>query len=169
MNTAQKMAAGTVLGGAMLVAGGLSLAHAAPTVPEAQTAGDAKVNVTLTAGDGDRIGILQDVSIANAVSLVSAVCPISGITEANLNDLDVSGTAVTQTCGGMGGLSFTFSQNGPGNSDDSANGNGNGNGNGQDNANRGASQNAPGQTKAPVEGEPPSATPPSTPVGQQGR
>lgn len=163
LNTAKKMAAGTMLGGAMLVAGGLSLAHAAPTVPEAQTAGDGKVSVTLTAATGDRIGILQDVSIGNAFSLVNAVCPVSGITEANLNDLDVSGTAVTQTCGGMGGLTYTFSQNGPGNGDDAGNGNGNGN------ANRGASQNAPGQTKAPVEGQPPSATPPSTPVGQQAR
>lgn len=156
MSTLKKTAAGTVLGGAMLVAGGLSLAHAAPPAPQATTSADGKVSVTLTSATGEKIGVLENVSLANAVTLVNSMCPISGITEANLNDLDVNGTAITQTCGAMGGLSFTFAQNTqPG--AEGANGN------------RGASQNAPGQTKQPVEGQPPSATPPSTPVGQQPR
>ncbi len=155
-----KTAAGTVLGGALLVAGGMNLAHAAPNVLEAQNIGDGKVSITVTAAGGERIGVLQDVSVTNAVTLVNSVCPISGVTEAALNNLDVSGTAITQTCGGMGGLSFTFSQNGPAGPDGNE---------GRDNGNRGASQNAPGNTKQPVEGQPPSATPPSTPVGQQPR
>lgn len=114
MSTLKKTATGTVLGGALLVAGGMGLAAAAPEVPEAQTAGDGSVNVAVTAADGERIGVLQDVSVANAFTLANSVCPISGITQASLSDLDVNGTAVTQTCGGLGGLTFTFGQNGPG-------------------------------------------------------
>ncbi len=53
-----------------------------------------------------------------------------------------AGTALTQTCAGMAGLSFTFSQNGD----------------------RGASENAPGQNRD-TETIPPSAVP-STPPGQ---
>lgn len=111
-STVKKTAAGTALGGAMLVAGGLSLAHAAPPAPQAGVAADGKVSVTVTSPTGERIGILQDVSLANAATLVTSMCPISGITEANLTDLDVNGTAVTQVCTAMGGLSFTFGQNG---------------------------------------------------------
>lgn len=154
MSTLKKTAAGTVLGGAMLVAGGLNLAHAAPPAPEAQTIGDGKINVVLTAANGEQIGTLQDVSIANAVTLVNSICPISGITDVTLGALDANGTAVTQTCGGMGGLSFTFDQNGPVNAP------------GQ-NGNRGNSQYAPGQNRN-TETTPPSATP-STPPGQMGQ
>ena len=156
-STFTKTAVGTVLGGAMLVAGGLGVAHAAPPAPEAQTVADGKVSVSVTSPTGERIGILQDVSVANAFTLVNSMCPISGITEANLTDLDANGTAMTQTCGAMGGLSFTFSQNGapegtPG-----------------DNANQGQSEYAPGQNKAPGEPATPPASPPAGAPGQQGR
>lgn len=148
MNTLKKTAAGSVLGGALMVTAGLGLqglAHAAPAVPDAQPIGDGKVNVTVTAANGQQIGVLQDVTLANGLTLVNAVCPVSGITEANLNDLDLNGTAITQTCGGMGGLSFTFSQNGP--------------------AGPGASQSAPGHNRT-TSTIPPSANP-SVPPGQQ--
>jgi hypothetical protein len=48
--------------------------HAAP--PEAQSVvGDGKLNVTLSV-DGQRLGVIQDVSLASAQSLASAVCPV---------------------------------------------------------------------------------------------
>jgi hypothetical protein len=74
MNTMKKAAIGAALGGSMLVAGGLGLAHAAP--PEAQSVvSDGKLNVTLSV-DGQRLGVIQDVSLASAQSLASAVCPV---------------------------------------------------------------------------------------------
>ena len=154
MNNLKKTAAGTALGGALLVAGGLGLAHAAPSLPEAQPIGDGKINVSVTAADGQQIGVLQDVTLANAVTLVNSVCPISGITEVNLSGLDVNGTAVTQTCGAMGGLSFTFSQNGQLET-------------GVPGGTRGNSQYAPGQNRN-TETTPPSATP-TIPPGQMGQ
>lgn len=153
MNALKKTAAGTLLGGAMLIGGGLSLAHAAPPAPEAQAAGDAQVDIAVST-NGTQIGIIQNVSVANAVSLVNAVCPVSGITEATINDLDVNGTAITQTCTGMTGLSFVFTQNAL---DE-----------GSQNGNQGKSENAPGQNRN-TETTPPSATAPSTPPGQVGR
>ena len=47
MNTMKKTAAGAVLGGALLAAGGLGLAHAAP--PAQSVVSDGNVNVTVTA------------------------------------------------------------------------------------------------------------------------
>ena len=58
MNKMKKTAAGVILGGSMLVAGGLSLAHAAP--PESQSFGDGKLNVTVSV-NGQEIGVMQDV------------------------------------------------------------------------------------------------------------
>ena len=56
MNKMKKTAAGVILGGSMLAAGGLSLAHAAP--PESQSfVGDGKLNVT------------EDVSFAKACTV----------------------------------------------------------------------------------------------------
>ncbi len=146
-NTLKKTAAGTLFGGALLVGGGLTLlggglAHAAPPAPEAQTAGDGLVNVTLTA-NGQQIGVIEDVTLANAVSLAASVCPTSFIDLPALTELDVNGTALANPCNGMMGLSFGFSQNVQGS---------------------GASENAPGQNRD-AEANPPSAVP-SIPGGQ---
>ncbi len=156
----KKTAAGTVLGGALLVGGGLGLAHAAPPAPEAQTAGDGMVNVTVTA-NGQEIGVLRDVTVASAATLAASACPMAGIDPNALTNLDVSGTVPTGQCTGMTGLSFSFAQNG---AVYEGNGGNNGSGGG---AGQGNSQYAPGHNKAPG-ATPPSATP-GTPPGQQGQ
>jgi hypothetical protein len=109
-------AAGAVLGGSLLAAAGLGLAHAAPPEPQS-VVGDGKINVTVTAG-GQQIGTLQDVSLASAETLATSVCSSAGITAQALEALDTNGTPVPGTCeGAEGGLTFTFAQNGPGNSE----------------------------------------------------
>jgi hypothetical protein len=108
-------AAGAVLGGSLVAAAGLGLAHAAP--PAQSVVNDGKVNVTVTAG-GQQIGVLQDVSLVSAETLAASACPAADITAQALQALDVDGTPVPGTCAGVdGGLSFTFAQNGPGNSE----------------------------------------------------
>jgi hypothetical protein len=115
MKTMKKTAAGAVLGGALLAAGGLGLAYTAP--PAQSVVGDGKVNVTVTAG-GQQVGVLQDVSLASAQALVASACPNAGITPQALQALDANNTPVPGTCAGPdGGLTFTFTQNGPGNSE----------------------------------------------------
>jgi hypothetical protein len=116
MTTMKKTAAGAVLGGALLAAGGLGLAHAAP--PAAQSVvGDGKVNVTVTAGN-EEIGVLQDVSLANAQALAVSACSTAGITTEQLQALDNDGTPLPTTCVGLeGGPTFTFVQNTPGNTE----------------------------------------------------
>ena len=144
MNTLKKTAAGTVLGGALLVGGGLGLAHAAPSVPEAQAAGDGMVNVTVSA-NGQEIGVIRDVTVANAASLATSVCPVARIESNALTNLDLSGT-VPAPCTGMTGLSFTFGQNVQA----------------AEAAPQGAeSQSAPGQNEA-------TATTPASPAPEQG-
>jgi hypothetical protein len=114
-NIVKKTTAAAVFGGALLAAGGLGLAHAAP--PAQSVVGDGKVNVTVTA-DGQQVGILQDVSLASAEALVASACPNAGITTEALQALDADGTPVPGTCAGaVGGPTFTFTQNGPGNSE----------------------------------------------------
>ena len=153
----KKTAAGTVLGGAMLVAAGAGLAHAVPSAPQAVT-GDGRVDVTVTAGT-EQIGIIPNVSLSNAVALATAVCPTAGIDLPALTNLDNAGTPLAQSCNGITGLAFSFSQN----ANAGAQG-GNGQG-GSDQA--GNSQYAPGHNKAPGATSP-SATA-STPPGQQGQ
>ncbi|WP_156752064.1 hypothetical protein [Mycobacterium sp. ACS1612] len=107
--------AGAVLGGGLLAAGGLGLAHAAP--PAEAVVNDGKINVTVTA-DGQQVGTLQDVSLASAEALAASACPSGGITAGALQALDVNGTQVPGTCAGAeGGLTFTFTQNSPGQSE----------------------------------------------------
>lgn len=114
----KKTAAGAVIGGAMLAAGGFGLAHAAP--PAQSVVGDDKVNVTVTAG-GQEIGVLQDVSLTNAKSLAASACADTGITAESLQALDTDGTPVPGTCAGVdGGPTFTFAQNSPGESENAA-------------------------------------------------
>ena len=108
-------AAGAVLGGSLVAAAGLGLAHAAP--PAQSVVNDGKVNVTVTAG-GQQVGVLQDVSLASAEALANSACSSAGITAAALQALDVNDTPVPGTCADVeGGLTFTFAQNGPGNSE----------------------------------------------------
>jgi hypothetical protein len=114
-NFAKRASIGAVVGGALLGAGGFGLAHAAP--PAESVVNDGKVNVTVTAG-GKEVGVLQDVSLTSAEALVASACPNAGITAEALQALDVSDTPVPGTCAGAeGGVTFTFAQNGPGNSE----------------------------------------------------
>jgi hypothetical protein len=114
-NLVKRASAGAVLGGALLAAGGLGLAHAAP--PAQSVVNDGKVNVTVTAG-GLQVGVLQDVSLASAQALAAAACPDAGITADAFQALDVDGTLVPGTCAGVdGGPTFTFAQNSPGQSE----------------------------------------------------
>jgi len=114
-NIVKLASASAVLGGALLAAGGLGLAHAAP--PAQSVVNDGKVNVTVTA-NGQQIGVLQDVSLASAEALAASACPSAGITAEAIQALDVNGTPVPGTCAAAeGGLTFTFAQIGPGNSE----------------------------------------------------
>jgi len=111
----KRASAGAVLGGALLAAGGLGLAHAAP--PTQSVVGDGKVNVTVTAS-GQQVGVLQDVSLTSAAALAASACPNAGVNAEALQALDVNSTPVPGTCAGVdGGLSFTFAQNGPSSSE----------------------------------------------------
>ena len=114
-NRVKLASAGALIGGALLAAGGLGLAHAAP--PAESVVNDGKVNVTVTAG-GQQVGVLQDVSLASAEKLAASACANAGINNEALLALDVNGTPVPGTCASMdGGLSFTFAQNSPGSSE----------------------------------------------------
>ena len=110
MNTMKKTAAGAVLGGALLAAGGLGLAHAAP--PAQSVVSDGNVNVTVAAG-GQQVGVIKDVSLGSAQALAASACPTAGITPEAFQALDANGTEVPGTCASLGsGLTFTFAQNG---------------------------------------------------------
>jgi hypothetical protein len=110
-NRVKLASASAVFGGALLAAGGFGLANAAP--PGQSVVNDGKVNVTVTAG-GQQIGVLQDVSLANAEALATSVCPEAGINTAAILALDVNGTPVPEPCAGpAGGPTFTFAQNSP--------------------------------------------------------
>jgi hypothetical protein len=115
MNTMKKTAAGAVLGGALLAAGGFGLAHAAPPA-QPSVLNDGKVNVTVTV-NGQEIGVIRDVTLTNAESLATSACGNAGITADALKALDANGTPVPGTCAGVdGGPTFTFAQNTPGES-----------------------------------------------------
>ena len=127
-----------------------------PPAPAAQTAGDGLVNVTV-AVNGQQIGVIEDVTLASAVSLAASVCPTAVIDLPALTELDVNGTVPTNACNGMMGLSFSFSQNVEGSAEVAPGQTGD----------RGASENAPGQNRN-TETMPPSAVP-GTPPGQVGQ
>ena len=138
-NRVKLASTGVVLGGALLAAGGLGLAHAAP--PAESVVNDGKVNVTVTAG-GQQVGTLENVSLASAEALAASACPSAGITAEAIAALDVNGTPVPGTCAGAeGGLTFTFAQN-----------------------SAASTENAPGQerTTAPSSSSAPSGAPAST-------
>ena len=113
-NRVKLASASAVFGGAILAAGGFGLANAAP--PAQSVVNDGKVNVTVTAS-GQQVGVLQDVTLASAQALAAAACPGAEITAEAIQALDVNGTAVPGTCASEGGLTFTFAQNGPGQSE----------------------------------------------------
>ncbi|AQT81408.1 hypothetical protein B1R94_22360 [Mycolicibacterium litorale] len=121
MNMFTKTAAGAVLGGSLLVAGGFGLASAAPEAPapapQAQSVvGDGKVNVTLSV-NGQQLGVIQDVTLTNAESLATAVCPGDDLAS-RLGELDTNQIQTLPVCASAtAGLSYTFSQNGPGGSE----------------------------------------------------
>jgi len=115
MNTMKKTAAGAVLGGALLAAGGFGLAHAAPPA-QPSVLNDGKVNVTVIV-NGQEVGVIRDVTLANAESLATSACGNAGITADALKALDANGTPVPGTCAGVdGGPTFAFAQNTPGES-----------------------------------------------------
>ena len=114
-NLMKRASVGAVAGGALLAAGGFGLAHAEP--PGQSVVNDGTVNVTVTAA-GQQVGVLQDVSLTSAQALAASACPDAGITAEAIEALDVNGTAVPGTCAGEeGGVTFTFAQNAPGNSE----------------------------------------------------
>jgi hypothetical protein len=120
MNTVTKTAAAAALGGSLLVMGSFGLANAAPGAPpqpQAQSVvGDGKVNVALSV-NGQQLGIIQDVSLTNAESLATAVCPSDDLST-KLPQLDNNEIQSVPVCASStGALSYTFTQNGPGNSD----------------------------------------------------
>src|SRR5262249_17432287 len=101
-NRVKLASAGAVVGGALLAAGGLGLAHAAP--PAQSVGNDGKVNIPVVAG-GQQVGTLQDVSLTSAEALAVSACPNAGITAEAIRALDVDGTPVPGTCAGAeGGL-----------------------------------------------------------------
>lgn len=152
-STFTKTAVGTVLGGAMLVAGGLGLANATPEVPQAVT-GDGMLDVTLSL-NGQEIGVMQDVSLATAASLAAATCPTAGIDLGALTRFDDGVGELPGVCTSMvGGLTFTFSQDATVVPPAAA---------------PGQSEYAPGQNKEPGQPATPPTTPPAGAPGQQGR
>lgn len=157
MSTLKKTAVGTVLGGAMLVAGGLGMgmgmAGAAPELPHAVT-GDGMLDVIVSL-NGQQIGVMQDVSLVTAASLAASACPTAGIDLGALTRFDDGVAELPGVCNSMvGGLSFTFSQDVGAKAPIAA---------------PGQSGNAPGQNKAPGTPATPPTTLPSEAPGQIGR
>ncbi len=119
MNTFTKTAAGAVLGGSLLVAGGFGLANAAPEAPAPepqapQSAGALNVGLTV---NGEQIGTIQDVSVSTAQTLATSVCPGDDLA-AKLPQLASNEISTVPVCAsGVSGVSYTFSHAGPGNSE----------------------------------------------------
>jgi hypothetical protein len=122
MNTMTKMAAGAVLGGSMLVAGGFGLANAAPEAPapvvpqpEApQPATGEQLNVGLTV-NGQQVGTIQNVSLNSAQTLASSVCPSDDLSS-KLPQLATNEIQTVPECSGASGVSYTFTTNASGGS-----------------------------------------------------
>ena len=120
MNTMTKMAAGAVLGGSMLVAGGFGLANAAPEAPvvpqpEApQPATGEQLNVGLTV-NGQQVGTIQNVSLNSAQTLATSVCPSDDLST-KLPQLATNEIQTVPACSGASGVSYTFTTNASGGS-----------------------------------------------------
>ena len=98
-NTLKKAAAGTIMGGALLVTAGAGMATAEPLNLQ-----DGLVNVAV----GD-VAILNDVNVGVAAQVVATICNIP-VTAAVLGEVDQSGTAFTPECTTPGG-DVTVTQN----------------------------------------------------------
>ncbi|KDE98810.1 hypothetical protein Y900_007575 [Mycolicibacterium aromaticivorans JS19b1 = JCM 16368] len=120
MNTFTKTAAGAVLGGSLLVASGFGLANAAPEAPAPQpqapqAAGD-QLNVGLTV-NGEQLGTIQNVSVSSAQTLATSVCPGDDLSS-KLPQLASKEISTVPVCASSAtGVSYTFTQAGPGNSE----------------------------------------------------
>ncbi|HYZ67305.1 MAG TPA: hypothetical protein VE666_05785 [Mycobacterium sp.] len=113
-NRVKLASASAVFGGALLAAGGFGLANAAP--PAQSVVNDGQVNVTVMA-KGQQVGVLQDVSLKNAEALAASACASADIGPDAFQALDVSNTPISGTCASADGLSLTFAQNSPGQSE----------------------------------------------------
>ncbi|MCV7178288.1 hypothetical protein [Mycolicibacterium sphagni] len=120
MNMWTKTAAGAVLGGSLLVAGGFGLASAAPDapmVPQPQapqpTAGG-QLNVGLTV-NGQQVGTIQNVSLNSAQTLATSVCPSDDLSS-KLPQLANNQIQTVPACSGASGVSYTFTTNASGSS-----------------------------------------------------
>jgi hypothetical protein len=119
MNTMTKMAAGAVLGGSLLVAGGFGLANAAPEapgMPEApQPAAGELLNVGLTV-NGEQVGTIQNVSLNTAQTLATSVCPSDDLSS-KLPQLATNQIQTVPVCASStAGVSYTFTTNASGSS-----------------------------------------------------
>ena len=119
MNTMTKMAAGAVLGGSMLVAGGFGLANAAPEAPQPQApqpvTGES-LNVGLTV-NGQQVGTIENISVSNAQTLATSVCPSDDLS-AKLPQLATNEISTVPVCASSTtGVSYTFTTAGPGHSE----------------------------------------------------
>jgi hypothetical protein len=106
-NTTKSLAAGAVMGGALLFTVGLGMAGAQPP-----TADDGRVNLTLGSA-----GTLEDVEVTSAVQIAAAVCngvEVPQVTT-SADDVDATGTEAVVCTNTLGAV--TISQNGPGNSE----------------------------------------------------
>lgn len=121
MNMWTKTAAGAVLGGSMLVAGGFGLASATPDAPAPQPqapqpVADGQLNVGLTV-NGEQLGTIENVSLSSAQTLATSVCPSDDLS-AKLPQLATNEITTVPVCASSTtGVSYTFTQSGPGNSD----------------------------------------------------
>ena len=78
--------------------------------------GDSQINVGLTV-NGQQLGTIQNVSLTNAETLASSVCPSDDLSS-KLPELDTNQVQTVPVCASStAGLSYTFTQNGPGNSE----------------------------------------------------
>jgi hypothetical protein len=120
MNTMTKMAVGTVLGGSLLVAGGFGLASAAPEAPQPpqapQPVSGESLNVGLTV-DGQQLGTIENVSLTNAQTLATGVCPSDDLSSKLPQLASGQIDSVPVCANGTTGVSYTFTQAGPGNSE----------------------------------------------------
>ena len=120
MNTMTKMAAGAVLGGSMLVAGGFGLANAAPEAPVVpqpdapQPVAGESLNVGLTV-NGQQVGTIQNVSLNSAQTLATSVCPSDDLSS-KLPQLATNEITTVPACSGASGVSYTFTTNTSGSS-----------------------------------------------------
>ena len=120
MNMWTKTAAGAVLGGSLLVAGGFGLANATPETPQPpqapQPVAGGELNVGLTV-NGEQVGTIPNVSLSSAQTLATSVCPSDDLS-VKLPQLASNQIDTVPVCAsGTTGVSYTFTQSGAGSTD----------------------------------------------------